>query len=180
MIIVLNGYPGVGKLTIGRELAHLLDGRLLDIHSVYNVAFALTEFKSPQFRATVEKIEAIAHDLIHDPPKDQPVVLTTVIAGESVWGAAEWDRIAALGAARPPFCVVHVTCDLDANISRIEDPDRDLKRKPRDRAYAERNQTQTKPLAGRDAEHVLILDTTALSAQHAAETIAAWTARLSP
>ena len=56
MIIVLNGYPGVGKLTIGRELAGRLNGKLLDIHSVYNVAFALTEFKSPEFRDTVEKI----------------------------------------------------------------------------------------------------------------------------
>ena len=45
MIIVLNGYPGVGKLAIGRELTSLLGGRLLDIHSVYNVAFALTEFQ---------------------------------------------------------------------------------------------------------------------------------------
>ena len=49
MIIVLNGYPGVGKLSIGRKLARLVDGRLLDIHSIYNVAFALTEFRSPEF-----------------------------------------------------------------------------------------------------------------------------------
>ena len=55
MIIVLNGYPGVGKLTIGRELTTLMNGRLLDIHTVYNLAFALTEFKSPEFRDTVEK-----------------------------------------------------------------------------------------------------------------------------
>jgi shikimate kinase len=30
MIIVPNAYPWVGKLTIGRELASLLGGRLLD------------------------------------------------------------------------------------------------------------------------------------------------------
>jgi shikimate kinase len=81
MIIALNGYPGVGKLTIGSELAALIDGRMLDIHSVYNVAFALTEFKSPEFITTVEKIEAIAHDLIRKLPVEQPVVLTTVLAG---------------------------------------------------------------------------------------------------
>ncbi|UUP18448.1 hypothetical protein [Nitratireductor thuwali] len=40
----MNGYPGVGTLTIGRELATLISGRLLDIHTVYNVAFVLTEF----------------------------------------------------------------------------------------------------------------------------------------
>ncbi|MCZ4092453.1 hypothetical protein [Sinorhizobium psoraleae] len=79
MIVVLNGYPGVGKLTIGQELISKISGRLLDIHSVYNVAFALAEFKSPEFIETVEKIEAIAHDLILKLPAEIPVVLTTVL-----------------------------------------------------------------------------------------------------
>ena len=48
------------------ELATLLGGRLLDIHSVYNVAFALTEFPSPEFRQAVEEVEAVAHKLIRD------------------------------------------------------------------------------------------------------------------
>ncbi|ABD54048.1 AAA family ATPase [Jannaschia sp. CCS1] len=174
MIIVLNGYPGVGKLTIGRDLARLLGGRLLDIHSVYNVAFALTEFKSPEFRATVEKVEAIAHDLIHALPDGEPVVLTTVIAGDSAWGQAEWQRIIALGEARPPFAVVHVTCDLEENIARIEDAGRDHKRKPRDRSYAERNQAQAKPLAGLDADNLLVFDTTGMPPTDAAKAIKGW------
>ena len=81
MIIVLNGYPGVGKLAIGRELAAQMSGRLLDIHTVYNLAFALTEFRSPEFVETVEAVEAIAHQLILKLPSDVPVVLTTVLGG---------------------------------------------------------------------------------------------------
>jgi shikimate kinase len=174
MIIALNGYPGVGKLTIGRELAALIDGRLLDIHTVYNVAFALTEFKSPEFRETVEKIEAIAHDLIHKLPPEQPVVLTTVLAGESDWGAAEWQRIVDLGQKRPPFFVVHVSCDLDENIRRIQSEERNLKRKPRNPEYAVRNQSEAKPLAGLDAEKLLRLDTTSMSVVEAVHAISAW------
>lgn len=49
VLIVLDGDPGVGKLAIGRELAALVAGGLLDVDSVYNLAFALTEFKSPAF-----------------------------------------------------------------------------------------------------------------------------------
>ena len=49
MIVHLNGRPGVGKLTIGRELLSLVGGRLLDSHSIYNVAFRLTDFASPEF-----------------------------------------------------------------------------------------------------------------------------------
>ncbi len=45
MIIHINSYPGVGKLAIGKILQKRLQGRLLDNHSIYNVALALTEFK---------------------------------------------------------------------------------------------------------------------------------------
>ena len=176
MIIVLNGYPGVGKLAIGRELAALIKGRLLDIHSVYNVAFALTEFKSPEFKEAVERIEAIAHDLIRKLPNGVPIVLTTVLAGESDWGKSEWERIEALGIARPPFCVVHVGCSLEENIRRIQSTERDVKRKPRDSDMAVRNQSQAKPLAGLDAVNLLRLDTTGLSVEESARAIANWAA----
>ncbi|MEM8732267.1 MAG: AAA family ATPase [Pseudomonadota bacterium] len=119
MIIVLNGYPGTGKLTIGRHLADALNGRLRDIHSVYNIAFALTEFKTPAFGAAVERVEAVAHDLVLQRPPGEPIVLTAVLDGQSDWGDAEWARMEALGAARPPFCVVHLRCDLEENIRRI-------------------------------------------------------------
>ncbi|KKB13146.1 hypothetical protein VE25_03435 [Devosia geojensis] len=174
MIVVLNGYPGVGKLTIGRELAQLLSGRLLDIHTVYNVAFALTEFKSPEFRQTVEKIEAIAHDLILKLPVEVPVVLTTVLAGDSDWGREEWLRIARLGESRGPFCVVHVHCDLDENMRRIQSPGRGAKLKPRDPDMARRNHMRGDILAGIDEPNLLTLDVTQMSAPKAAQAIADW------
>lgn len=174
MIIVLNGYPGVGKLTIGQELAAILPGRLLDIHSVYNVAFALTEFKSPEFVEAVEKIEAIAHDLILKLPERVPVVLTTVLAGDSDWGDAEWGRIVRLGQARGPLYVVHVHCDLEENIRRIEAVGRAAKRKPRDADMAKRNHEHGKLLAGIDEANLLKLDVTKLSAREAANAVADW------
>lgn len=174
MIIVLNGYPGVGKLTIGQELISILSGRLLDIHSIYNVAFALTEFKSPEFIDTVEKIETIAHDLILKLPAEIPVVLTTVLAGNSEWGDAEWRRIVCLGRQRGPLFVVHVHCDLEENIRRIEAPGRGAKRKPRDPEMARRNHAQGKVLAGVDEPNLLRLDVTALSPADAATKIAVW------
>ena len=174
MIIVFNGYPGVGKLTIGEELIARISGRLLDIHSVYNVAFALTEFRSPEFIETVEQIEAIAHGLIRKLPPETPVVLTTVLAGGGNWGDTEWDRIVRLGYERPPLCVVHLHCDLEENIRRIESVERSAKRKPRDPEMARRNHAQGKPLAGMDAANLLKLDVTALSAADAAAKIAEW------
>ncbi len=174
MIITLNGYPGVGKLTIGKELVNLLRGRMLDIHSIYNVAFALTEFKSPEFIETVEQIEGIAHNLIRKLPADEPVIITTVLAGEDEWGDQEWRRIAELGAERPPFLVVHLTCSLDENKRRIASEDRILKHKLRDPAVAVRNQTEAKPLLGLDEPDLLTLDTTDMTPLAAARAIAEW------
>lgn len=180
MIIVLNGYPGVGKLTIGQELISRISGRLLDIHSVYNIAFALTEFKSPEFIETVEKIEAIAHDLIRKLPLEVPVVLTTVLAGRSDWGDAEWERIVRLGRERAPLVVAHLHCELDENIRRIEAAGRDAKRKPRDPEMARRNHAQGKVLAGIDEVNLLKLDVTDLSPAAAAAKLAEWIQSWSP
>lgn len=174
MIIVLNGYPGVGKLTVGRGLAKALSGRLLDIHTVYNVGFALTEFKSAEFKSTVEKVERIAHDLILKLPKDEPVVLTTVLAGDGEWGASEWARIVELGVARPPFFVVHLSCDLDENIKRVQNDGRDQMRKLRDPSVAIRNHTNELPLLGADEKHFLKLDNTDMTPAEAADHIAHW------
>ncbi len=174
MIIVLNGYPGVGKLTIGEELISQISGRLLDIHSVYNVAFALAEFKSPEFIEAVEKIESVAHDLILKLPSKIPVVLTTVLAGTSDWGDAEWKRIVRLGEERGPLLVVHIHCDLEENIRRIGAAGRAAKRKPRDAEMARRNHAQGKVLAGIDEANLLRLDVTDLSPTEAATKIAEW------
>ncbi|WP_421980495.1 hypothetical protein [Roseibium sp.] len=167
-------------LTIGRALADILGGKLLDIHSVYNIAFALTEFKTPAFREAVERVEEIAHDLVLKLPDETPVVFTTVIAGDSDWGEAEWCKLQKLGKARPPFCVVHLSCDLEENIRRIGDPSRDGMRKPRDPDMARRNQQQAKPLAGSDARYLLKLETTGMSGQESARRIYDWTARIEP
>ncbi|WP_208348208.1 AAA family ATPase [Pseudaestuariivita rosea] len=178
MIIVLNGYPGVGKLTIGRVLADQLHGRLLDIHTVYNVAFALTEFKSKLFKETTRQIERIAHDLILQLPADVPVVLTTVLTGDSDWATEEWENLLTLGKARPPFCVVHLRCDLDENIRRIKDPGRAAKRKPQEAEYAIRNHGNGAVLKGLDVPNLLRLDVTNRGADSAAEEIAGWARKL--
>jgi len=52
-LIHINGAPGVGKLTIARIMAPRLNARLLDNCAIYNVAWALTDVRSPIFYSAV-------------------------------------------------------------------------------------------------------------------------------
>lgn len=172
MIIVLNGYPGVGKLTIGRELAKLLEARLVDIHTLYNLAFALTEFRTPEFYKTIRHTEQIADDLIDALPSRVPVVFTTVLTGKSTWVNEEWQRFLGRGERRPPLIFIHITCDLDENIRRIQSPERKGKGKLQSADAVRRNHAAQEPMIGADLDNTLELDVTAMTPEEAAQEIA--------
>src|SRR5262245_8146007 len=133
VIVHINSYPGVGKLTIGRALAELIGGKLLDNHSVFNVAFALTEFKSPDFYDTVRAVREIAYRRILALPPAIPVILTNWYSQGSTWGEENWDRAIAL--ARERKCalnVVTLSCLPEENARRVQSPGRAASRKPQD------------------------------------------------
>lgn len=174
MIVHINSYPGVGKLTIGRALAELIGGKLLDNHSVFNVAFALTEFKSPAFYDTVRAVREVAYQRILDLPPAVPVVLTNWYSQGSAWGEENWDRAIAL--AKKRNCVLNVvtlSCLPEENARRIQSPGRGAKRKPQDVEMVSDNR-KGRPLLDRGGDRLLHLDVTRLSASEAAQEIAAW------
>lgn len=72
MLIHLNGLPGVGKLTIARNLHPLLGGHLLDNHVVYNPAFSLCELRSPAFYEMVRSIRNVAYEYAATIPTPTP------------------------------------------------------------------------------------------------------------
>ena len=49
MIVHINGWPGSGKLTVGREVARKLGARLLDNHTLHDVAIRLCERGTPEY-----------------------------------------------------------------------------------------------------------------------------------
>jgi hypothetical protein len=179
VIVHINSYPGVGKLTIGRALADLIGGKLLDNHSVFNVAFALTEFKSPAFYDTVRAVREIAYRRILDLPTDVPVVLTNWYSQGSAWGEENWDRAIALAKEREcALNVVTLACQPEENARRIRAPERSAKRKPQDEAFVKDNR-EGRPLLDRGGDRLLNLDVTDLAASEAAQKIAAWLAQRS-
>ena len=174
MLILLNGRPGAGKLTIGRVLAERMGARLLDAHSLYNLAFALTDKGTPAFADTVRELRAIARARILDLPPDVPVILTDAKFADSAWGNELWDDTLAIAVERGvPFLVVVVECEPDENDRRLRSPERMGKRKPIDDTLL-RVDRHERVLLRRDADGVLELDVTRLEPEEAAERIDAW------
>ena len=174
MIVHINSYPGVGKLTIGRALADLIGGKLLDNHSVFNVAFALTEFKSPAFYDAVREVREIAYRRILALPPEVPVILTNWYSQDSAWGEENWDRAIAL--ARERGCALNIvllSCQPEENTRRIQSPERASKRKPQGVEFVDDNR-QGRPLLDRGGDRLLRLEVTDLSAGEAAQEIAGW------
>ena len=173
-LIHINSYPGVGKLTIGRSLAAELGAKLLDNHSIYNVAFALTEFKSEAFYQAVRDVRSVAYRLVKDLPPEIPVVLTNAHAQDSAWGNTCWDEAIELAQlTRRDHIVVLLDCSRDENARRIQSPERDAMRKPRDPTIFRQGETD-RPLIERDADRLLRLDVANMSANAAAKSIIAW------
>jgi len=174
VLIHINSYPGVGKLTIGRLVAERIGAKLLDNHSIYNVAFALTEFKSAAFYDAVRNVRFVAYGLVRGLPLETPLILTNAHAQDSDWGNESWDE--AITLARETgrsHVVVVLDCARAENARRIQSPDRDARRKPRDpNMFRQRN--EDRQLIDRDADHLLRLDVTHLAAEEAATQIVTW------
>lgn len=127
MIVNLNGWPGVGKLTTGRELSKLIGGKLLDNHTILKVGACVAEASSPEFYAVVRAVRSVAFDAILNLPSTVPVIFTNVVARGGASGFLEenWQAILALAKARK--CDLYsatLTCSAAENARRITSPER--------------------------------------------------------
>ena len=173
MIVELNGQAGVGKFTIGRILAELLGARLLDNHTIYNPAFATTEFRSPEFYETVRAVRKIAFERATELPANVPVIVTMAPGTNRAWGE-EWQTAfrELANARRSRLVTVHLTCAEAELHRRLVTPERALMRKLTDvtalAALADR------PALLDHADAVLELDVGSLSPEASAQSIVAW------
>jgi hypothetical protein len=173
-LVHINGRPGVGKLTVARELAGLIGARVIDNHSIYNVGLSLTVFKSEAFYAAVRGVRAVAAGCVRDLLPATPVIVTNAHFHGSDWGRENWDfwnRLA--GDACVPLAVVVLECDRAENIRRIQDPSRIGKGALRDPAVIP-PAGQQRALLDDGGDFCLHLDTTEVCAHDTAVAIASW------
>ncbi|MGE4063952.1 MAG: hypothetical protein AB7E79_11355 [Rhodospirillaceae bacterium] len=174
MIIHLNGWPGVGKASIARELAPVLSGRVLEHHTIGNVAYSLTIRKTPEFYDTYRAVRKVAFDRIMTLDRTVPVILTNCLASGSEAGRETWDAVVGLGRTRG--CLIYfvtLTCEPEEHRRRMTVPVRATQHKlvdPDEIDYQRLKELITPP----SSKPHLTLDTTHLAPAAAANEISTW------
>jgi hypothetical protein len=173
MIININGWPGTGKLSVAELVVKQIGGRLLDNHTIFNVAFSLCEFRTPAFYETVRAVRDIAFMRVTTLAVDCPVTLTSAYA-DTPFGRENWVAIRDMADKRgSPLCVVVLDCSLKENLRRLQTPDRARLRKLVDPAplIAAR---ESHDLIETGGDHLLRFDSSELSVEESAARILNW------
>ena len=130
-IIVLIGFAGTGKYTIGRELCERTGAKLIDNHLINNPIFKVVDADGirplpPDVWDKVKTIRAIVYDAIRElsPPELSFVFTIELIEGKPGEEKA-FDDLKELATARKSvFVPFRLLCDVDELCRRVASPGR--------------------------------------------------------
>lgn len=170
MIIHLNGWPGSGKLTVAREVARKLDARLLDNHTLHDVAARLCDRGTPEYWELYYQVRDAAYRRVLALPSHEMLVMTNALTQESEREREAWTAVKALAADRGVRLVaITLECSLDENVERIASESRRYRKLTDPAPLVEWRSTLT--LLTDDSIPSLTVDNTNLSPEEAADRI---------
>jgi len=179
-IFHLIGSPGVGKYTVGNELATLTGARLVDNHAVANVIFNVLDQDGIkplprdvwQYVGSVRR--AVLDAMMHLSPPHLSFVFTNYIRGGDAAEYALYLENAAVAEVRGSrFVPVLLTCETAELVKRIPSPSRRERMKLLDPVEGARLNDQA-PQFETDHPNFMRLDTTRTPPGESARKIAAW------
>ncbi|MGD9919972.1 MAG: nucleoside kinase [Pseudorhodoplanes sp.] len=125
MIIHLNGWPGIGKLTIGRVLAERLGARLVDNHLLHDVAIRCAGLQDPQRWPLYEAVRIAAYDVLANRPASETFVMTNALCVNAPREIEAWRHVVDLAVKRNAVLIpVVLGGGLEENMRRLQSPDR--------------------------------------------------------
>ena len=121
MIVHLNGWPGVGKLTVARLLAPRLQARLIDNHLLHDVAIRCTGIDDPARWPLYEAVRAAAYQVLAERPRSETFVMTNALCVGSPRECEAWRHVVALAETRAvPLVPVVLEADVIVLRSRVQ------------------------------------------------------------
>ncbi|MGK9236324.1 ATP-binding protein [Inquilinus limosus] len=170
MIVHLNGWPGVGKLTVARLLAQRLRARLVDNHLLHDVAIRCTGIDDPARWPLYEVVRAAAYDVLARRPPSESFVMTNALCVGSARERAAWGDVVALAEVRRvPLVPIVLEASEAALRARLRSAERRGRKLVDRKALAA--MIRTDRLLKPDVPERLDLDTTDLPAADAAAAI---------
>jgi shikimate kinase len=120
VIIHLNGWPGSGKLTVAREVARELQARLLDNHTLHDVAGRLCDRHTHEYWDLYYQVRDIAYKRVLALPPREVIVMTNALTVEVDREREAWAAVKALAVGRGvPLVGITLQCSLEENVRRI-------------------------------------------------------------
>ena len=167
MIVHLNGWPGVGKQTIGRILAQNLNARFIHNHLLHDVAIVCCGLNDPERWSVYDTVRRTAYDALAKRPPDETFVMTNALCKGAPRESDAWRQVVDL-AMRRNAALVPVVLAVESKelFRRLQSAER-VGRKMTDpvllEAFLETDELQRPAVAER-----LDVDVTGLSAKDAA------------
>jgi len=172
MIVHLNGWPGVGKKTIGRVLAGMLSARFIHNHLLHDVAITCAGFNGADRWPLYEAVRAAAYGALERRPASEPFVMTNGLCVNTPRERTAWGHIVDLAIARNvPLIPVVLDADDNELVRRVTSTGR-VGNKLSDGVVL-RDMLKSDVLQRPAVSELIELDVTRLSAEEAAAEIAA-------
>ncbi len=166
MIVHLNGWPGVGKKTIGEALARRTGAQFIHNHLLYDVAIACAGISDPGRWLLYEEVRRAAYDALAARPQEETFVMTNALCAGAPHEHAAWSHVVDLATRRRVRLIpVVLEAELAENERRLQAPDF-IARKLADLA-ALRSFTECDVIQRPDIPDLLVLNVTALSPDEA-------------
>jgi hypothetical protein len=137
-VVFLLGYPGMGKRTVGQSLAELMDGVLVDNQLINRPLLELFRWDGKEsipmeiWRRVIPIREAVLGTIEDLAPTTNSYVFTNVLTDDAE-SQSHYERVRTVAQRRGSlFLAVMLDCDIDVQVSRIDNPDRVALRKGSD------------------------------------------------
>ena len=170
MIIHLNGWPGVGKFTIGSALAAAMPARLIHNHLLHDVAINCTGLNDQQRWPLYDAVRELAYSALAERPKSEKFIMTNGLCVHRVREVIACNHVVDLAIKRHvPLVPVVLEADLEENMRRVQSADR-VGRKLSDPTIL-RSMSRSDVIQRPKVPELLVLDVTLLTAAEAAKAI---------